>query len=150
MFKINLSKYKNQVIDFNAIFVENLAHLNMLDLSKRYQKKRTDDPKPLGNFIQWHIEQNKIKKLSVAQYLDIAPTTLNKYFKQSSLQFSILWRISLAVKHNLLMQLGEQLNIPYETKAEKALKAQLLEKEEYIKELETQLKVYKQIHKVTE
>lgn len=122
----------------------------MLDLSKRYQKKRTDDPKHLGNQIQWYIEQNKIKKLSVAQYLDIAPTTLNRYFKNSSLQLSILWRISLAVKHNFLMQLGEQLGIPYETKAEKALKAQLLEKEEYIKELESQLKVYRGIHKVTE
>lgn len=122
----------------------------MLDLSKRYQKKRADDPKPLGNFIQWHIEQNKIKKRSVSDALGILPTTLNKYFKQSSLQFNILWRISLAVKHNLVMQLGEQLNIPYETKAEKALKAQLQEKEEHIKLLETQLGVYKQIHKITE
>ena len=122
----------------------------MIDRQKRFHKKRDDDPKDLGNFIRWHIEQNKIKKLSVAQYLDIAPTTLNRYFKNSSLQLSILWRISLAVKHNFLMQLGEQLNIPYETKAEKALKAQLLEKEEYIKELESQLKVYRGIHKVTE
>ena len=36
-----------------------------------------------------------------------------------------MWRISLAVKHNFLMQLGEELNIPYETKAEKELKTQL-------------------------
>ena len=122
----------------------------MIDNGKRYQKKRKEDPKPLGNYIQWHIEQNKIKKLSVAKYLDITPNSLNKYFKQTSFQFIILWRISQAVKHNFLMELGEQLNIPYETKAEKALKAQLLEKEEYIKELESQLKVYRGIHKVTE
>lgn len=122
----------------------------MIDNGKRYQKKRKEDPKPLGNYIQWHIEQNKIKKLSVAKYLDITPNSLNKYFKQTSFQFIILWRISQAVKHNFLMELGEQLNIPYETKAEKALKAQLQEKEEHIKELESQLRVYKQIHKVTE
>lgn len=48
------------------------------------------------------------------------------------------------------MELGEQLGIAYETKTEAALKAQLLEKEQYIKELETQLKVYKGIHKATE
>ena len=122
----------------------------MIDNGKRYQKKRKEDPKPLGNYIQWHIEQNKIKKLSVSRYLDITPNSLNQYFKQTSFQFIILWRISQAVKHNFLMELGEQLNIPYETKAEKALKAQLLEKEEYIKELESQLKVYRGIHKVTE
>ena len=49
-----------------------------------------------------------------------------------------------------VLELGEQLGIAYETKAEKALKAQLQEKEEHIKELESQLRVYKQIHKVTE
>ena len=122
----------------------------MIDNGKRYQKKRKEDPKPLGNYIQWHIEQNKIKKLSVSRYLDITPNSLNQYFKQTSFQFIILWRISQAVKHNFLMELGEQLGIAYETKAEKALKVQLQEKEEHIKELESQLRVYKQIHKVTE
>ena len=122
----------------------------MIDNGKRYQKKRKEDPKPLGNYIQWHIEQNKIKKLSVSRYLDITPNSLNKYFKQTSFQFIILWRISQAVKHNFLMELGEQLGIAYETTTEKALTAQLLEKEEHIKLLENELRVYKQIHKVTE
>ena len=122
----------------------------MIDLQKKFLKKRENDPKNLGNYIQWHIEQNKIKKRSVSEALGILPTTLNQYFKQPSFQFSILWRISLAVKHNFLMELGEQLGIAYETKAEKALKAQLQEKEEHIKELESQLRVYRGIHKVTE
>ena len=121
----------------------------MIDNGKRYQKKRKEDPKPLGNYIQWHIEQNKIKKLSVSRYLDITPNSLNKYFKQTSFQFIILWRISQAVKHNFLMELGEQLGIPYETKTEATLKAQLQEKEEHIKGLEYQLMVYKGINKAT-
>ena len=122
----------------------------MIDNQKRYQKKRDNDPKHLGNYIKWHLESNKIKKKSVSDFLNVQAITLNRYFKQPSFQFSILWRISLAVKHNFLMQLGEELNIPYETKAEKALKAQLQEKEEHIKLLENELRVYKQIHKVTE
>ena len=121
----------------------------MIDLQKKYLKKRDNDPKNLGNYIQWHIEQNKIKKRSVSEALGILPTTLNQYFKQPSFQFSILWRISLAVKHNFLMELGEQMDIPYETKTEKALKAQLQEKEEHIKGLEYQLMVYKGINKAT-
>lgn len=79
----------------------------------------------MGNYIKWHLESNKIKKKSVSDFLNVQAITLNRYFKQSSFQFSILWRISLAVKHNFLMQLGEELNIPYETKAEKELKTQL-------------------------
>ena len=97
----------------------------MIDLQKKFLKKRDNDPKNLGNYIQWHIEQNKIKKRSVSEALGILPTTLNQYFKQPSFQFNILWRISLAVKHNFLMELGEQMDIPYETKAEKELKTQL-------------------------
>ncbi len=120
----------------------------MIDNQKRYHKKRDDDPKDLGNYIKWHIEFNKIKKRSVSDYLDVLPTTLNQYFKQPSFQFSILWRISLAVKHNFLMQLGEELGIAYETKTEAALKEQLLEKEKEIETLKTQIGVYKQIHKI--
>ena len=97
----------------------------MIDSQKRYQKKRDNDPKHLGNYIKWHLESNKIKKQSVSDFLNVQAITLNLYFKQSSFQLSILWRISLAVKHNFLMQLGEELNIPYETKAEKELKTQL-------------------------
>ena len=105
----------------------------MIDNQKRYQKKRDDDPKHLGNYIKWHLESNKIKKKSVSDFLNVQAITLNRYFKQPSFQFSILWRISLAVKHNFLMQLGEELNIPYETKAEKELKTQLelLKQENY-------------------
>ena len=102
-----------------------LFQIKMIDNQKRYQKKRDDDPKHLGNYIKWHLESNKIKKKSVSDFLNVQAITLNRYFKQPSFQFSILWRISLAVKHNFLMQLGEELNIPYETKAEKELKTQL-------------------------
>ena len=113
----------------------------MIDNQKRYHKKRDDDPKDLGNYIKWHIEFNKIKKRSVSDYLDVLPTTLNQYFKQPSFQFSILWRISLAVKHNFLMQLGEELGIAYETKTEKALKMQLqnLQQENHDLKLENEL-----------
>ena len=88
----------------------------MIDSQKRYQKKRDNDPKHLGNYIKWHLESNKIKKKSVSDFLNVQAITLNRYFKQPSFQLSILWRISLAVKHTFLMQLGEELEIPYELK----------------------------------
>jgi hypothetical protein len=63
-------------------------------------------------------------------------------------QFAILWRVSQAVQHNFLMELGERLAIPYETKAEKELKNQLAENEKQIETLQTQLDVFKKIHKI--
>lgn len=120
----------------------------MVALKKKYQEKRSNDPPELGNFIHYHIFINKIKKKDVSTFLDVLPTTLNQYFKQSSFQFAILWRISHAVNHNFLMQLGERLGIEYETKKEKELLNQLAQKDEEIKTLTTQLGVYKQIHKI--
>ena len=117
-------------------------------LHKKFQQQRDNDPPALGNFINWHFQQRQVKKKNVSDYLQVLPTTLTQYFKQSSFQFAILWRISQAVQHNFLMELGERLAISYETKAEKQLKAQLAESEKQIETLQTQLEVFKKIHKM--
>lgn len=119
-----------------------------MDIKKKFLEKRENDPPSLGNFINWHFQQNKTKKKSISDFLGVLPTTLNGYFKQSSFQFAILWRISQAVQYNFLMELGERLAIPYETKAEKELKTQLAENEKQIESLQTQLNLFKQIHKI--
>jgi len=120
----------------------------MIDRHKRFLKRRETDSPDLGNFIHWHIIQNKIKKKVVSDYLGVRPTTLNQYFKQPSFQWSILWRVCQAINQNLIMDLGERLGIPYETKAEKALKAVLEEKEKEIATMKIQIEVYKKIHKI--
>jgi hypothetical protein len=119
-----------------------------MEINKKFQQKRESDAPPLGNFINWHFQQNKIKKKNIGDFLQIRPNTLSQYFKQSSFQFAILWRVSQAVQHNFLMELGERLAIPYETKAEKELKNQLAENEKQMETLQTQLDVFKKIHKI--
>jgi hypothetical protein len=79
-----------------------------MDSKKKFLQKRDNDPPALGNFVNWHLQENKIKKKNVSDFLQVAPITLNRYFKQSSFQFAILWRISQAVQHNFLMELGER------------------------------------------
>ncbi|MES2574802.1 MAG: transcriptional regulator [Bacteroidota bacterium] len=119
-----------------------------MDLKKEFLKKRDNDPPAIGNFINYHIYINKIKKKKVSDYLSVLPTTLNNYFKQSSLQLVIVWRVSQIVEHNFLMELGERLDIAYETKAEKELKAQLAEKDKQIEKLQTQMEVLERMHKM--
>lgn len=120
----------------------------MSENTNKFGQKRSNDPPALGNYINWHFQEKKIAKKSVSDFLGVLPTTLNQYFKQSSFQFTILWRVSQAVQHNFLMELGERLNIAYETKAEKALKTELAEKQKQVENLTTQLQVFKQIHKI--
>ena len=99
----------------------------------------------MGNFIHYHILQHKIKKADVARAIQVAPTSLNEYFKKHSLPFTTLWKLSLAMEHNFITQLGEYFPVPYETKREKALKEQLAEKDAIIQKMEIQMEVYERL-----
>ncbi|MCZ8168827.1 MAG: transcriptional regulator [Flavobacterium sp.] len=63
-----------------------------------------------------------IKKAFIQRALDVNQTTISRYFRQHSIQIAILWRFSRILKFNFFMALGEQLQIPYTTQAEKELR----------------------------
>ena len=117
----------------------------MIDISKKYLHKKEDDNPNLGNFVNWFIKQQGIKKITVARELNVSPNTVNRYFKQPSIQFNILWRLSRIINYNMIMDLGQRLKIPFETDVEKELKVQLAEKEELIKKMEIQLEVFREM-----
>ena len=120
----------------------------MMTIAKKFLQKDESDPLHIGNLVHWEIKQRHLKKKDVASQLGIIPTTLNQYFKQQSLQTTILWRLSKAVNFNFLMYLGQKLDVDFETEKEKDLKELLRQKEEEITMLKAQLGVYKQIHKI--
>ena len=117
----------------------------MISNSSKYKKGLEEHYPATGNFIHYHIIQNKIKKADVAKALGILPTGLNKYFKRDSLQFAILWKLSLIMKHNFMAQLGEYLPYRYETRQEKALLEQLAEKDAIIQKMEIQLEIFREM-----
>ncbi|PJJ10236.1 hypothetical protein CLU83_3635 [Flavobacterium sp. 1] len=117
----------------------------MISNDRKYKKDLGEQYPLVGNFIHYHIIQNKVKKADVARSLGILPTGLNDYFKRDSLQFAILWKLSLVLKHNFLAQLGEYLPYRFETIHEKALKEQLAEKEALIHKMEIQLEAFREI-----
>ena len=119
----------------------------MLDKSKKYLQKGENDYPAIGNFVHWFIKEQHHKKKTIADHLQIIPTTLNQYFKQQSLQVAILWRLSQAMNYNLIMDLGQRLKIPFETDAEKELKLQLAEKDELIKKMAIQLEVFREMRR---
>ena len=102
-----------------------------MNITKKFQVVKKGDNPALGNFVRYYLHQNKIEMKTVSDGLGVHYNTVNKYLKNTSFQFTILWRISQIVNYNFLMDLGEWLSIPFETKVEKALKEQieLLQKE---------------------
>jgi transcriptional regulator with XRE-family HTH domain len=115
--------------------------------SNKYKTGKGEHYPLVGNFIHYHIIHNKIKKADVARALGILPTGLNEYFKKESLQFAVLWKLSQAMNHNFIAQMGEYLPYRFETIREKALQKQLEEKEAIIKKMEIQLETFREILK---
>jgi hypothetical protein len=120
----------------------------MRDRTKRYLQKSPNDSLHIGNLIAWIIQEKHLKKAGIAQKLNIAPTTLNQYFKQPSVQVGILWRLSTAMEYNLLADVADRHPVTFETQKEAALKQTLSEKDEELKTLKIELNLLKKIHKI--
>ncbi|WP_348824700.1 hypothetical protein [Flavobacterium aestuarii] len=112
--------------------------------NKKYSLQRGEQYPVVGNFINYHISQQLVTKADVARALNIAPKGLTAYCKRDTLQFAVLWKLSLVLKHNFIAQLGEYLPYRFETIREKALKEQLAEKEAIIQKLEIQLETLRE------
>jgi hypothetical protein len=123
-----------------TLFIEQ----NMINTDRKYKKGLGEEYPLIGNFIHYHIIQNKIKKADVARALGILPTGLNDYFKRDSLQFAILWKLSTVMRHNFIAHLGEYLPYRFETIREKALLEQLAEKDAIIQKMEIQLEAIRE------
>jgi transcriptional regulator with XRE-family HTH domain len=109
--------------------------------TKKFQVVKKGDNPALGNFVRYYLHQNKVEMKTVSDGLGVHYNTVNKYLKNTSFQFTILWRISQIVDYNFLMDLGQWLGIPFETQAEKALKEQIetLQKENHDLKKENEL-----------
>jgi transcriptional regulator with XRE-family HTH domain len=117
----------------------------MKSSSKKHNIDRGEQYPIVGNFIRYHIAQQGLTKTTVARALGILPNGLAVYCKQDTLQFAVLWKLSLVLKHNFLAQLGEYLPYRFETIREKALKEQLAEKDALIQKMEIQLEAFREI-----
>jgi hypothetical protein len=117
----------------------------MKSSDKKYSLDRGEQYPIVGNFISYHMAQQGLKKADVARSLGILPNGLAGYCKRDTLQFAVLWKLSLVLKHNFIAQLGEYLPYRFETIREKALKEQLVEKDAQIQKLEIQLETFREM-----
>ena len=109
----------------------------------------TDENKQphVGEILKNYIDTHRVYKSSLARKLGIADNTILRYQKSNTLKASVLWDLSCALKHNFIMQLGEQLGIAYETKAEKELKQQLQQLQQNNHDLKKENELLKELFK---
>ena len=98
-----------------------------------------------GELLQNYFIKHKVNKAQLARRLGVAPTSITKYPESKSLQLGILWKVSQALNHNFVAELGEQLQVEYHTARELALEKELSELKKQLEKMEIELSVYKNI-----
>lgn len=74
----------------------------------KYRKylDKMEYPHPhLGNLIEKVIVKQRISRAEMARRMNVSPSTFNNYLRQPSIQFGILWKISIALKYDFLSEL---------------------------------------------
>lgn len=116
-----------------------------MDTRKKNKLVSTNAYPHNGEVLKKYFKEHNVNRAELARQLGVSPTTVMRYFDSQSLQLGILWKISLALKHNFVAELGEQLTVDYVTACEIDLKNQLAELKKQMEKMEIELSVYKNI-----
>ncbi|MEI6755144.1 MAG: hypothetical protein WCK78_18530 [Paludibacter sp.] len=110
--------------------------------TNKYLKQSSTVYQHNGKMLADYFAKHNINRSELGRQLGVAPSTVMKYLESESLQFRILWSISLALNHNFIADLCAKIpiEIPEPPKDEKLL---ALEKE--LEHLNIELSVYKNI-----
>lgn len=102
---------------------------------------------PIGLILTRFIKERRVFKSALARKLLVSPQTVQAYLKKNTMQTETIWKLSLALKHNFLQDLADQLPKDFSTYAIKDLSLQ--EKctalEEELKIANAQLTVLKEV-----
>ena len=119
----------------------------MKSTTKKYQTQGSVSYPHIGQFLRQYFAKHGVNRAAVARELNVADTSTTRYLSQGSLQFGILWKISVAVNHNLLADLASRLPIPFKTPREIALETELKAMQEELNALKLENKIYKELLK---
>jgi hypothetical protein len=117
----------------------------MINRNKKYKETSTIPYPSVGQLLGQFAQQNHVNKSALGRTIGVSPKVVSDYFKRSSLQMGIVWNLSIALNHNFVAQIAEQMPIDFETKKEVALKEKNLSLQQQIEKLEIELAVYKSI-----
>ena len=118
----------------------------MKALTKKYKAQGTVSYPHIGQFLRHHFTKHGVNRAKLSRELGVARLVLLPvYMTQGSLQFGILWKISVALNYNLLADLASRLPIAFVTPREKALETELKAAQEELNALKLENKIYKDL-----
>ncbi len=99
----------------------------------------------MGSLIKQRILEKKLTFAEVCRRINIKQPVMNGYFEQPSLQTKIIWKISIAIEHNLFADLIEKLPPAIQNANNTSFQQTIKLQEEEIKDLKKEIVIYKEI-----
>jgi hypothetical protein len=113
--------------------------------SKKYKVQGDVAYPHIGSYLAQHFAKDGINRNELARQMGVANSTTTSYMKRQSLQFGILWKISLALKYNFIADLGSRLPIEFVSARERELEMKLEALQQEINELKIENRTYKEV-----
>src|SRR5436190_10143700 len=113
--------------------------------TKKHKVQGTVAYPHIGNYLARHFANNGINRNELARQIGVANSTTTGYMKQQSLQFGILWKMSVALKQNLLAEMALRLPVDFPTPRVQALELQLQALKQEVNELKIQNEAFKSV-----
>lgn len=127
-------------------FYLTLRLIKMINRNKKYKETSTNPYPSIGQILDQFARLNYVNKSALSRDIGVSPKVVSDYFKRSSLQLGIIWNLSIALHHNFVAQVAEQMPIDFETKKEVVLKNEIAALKDQIEKLEIELAIYKRIN----
>ena len=99
----------------------------------------------MGSLIKQRILEKKLTFAEVCRRINVKQPVINGYFEQPSLQTKIIWKISIAIEHNLFADLIENLPISIQNANNTTFQQTIQQQEEEIKDLKKEIAIYREI-----
>lgn len=98
-----------------------------------------------GKLVENYVLKNGINRAELARKMNMATTSVYNYAGSASLQLGILWKISVAIKHNFIAELGEMMPVEFVSNREKEIQQQLEDLQKEFEKQNMELSIYKKI-----
>jgi len=113
-------------------------------MSERKYLEKSVNPHPhIGNMVRKAMFNKGVSQAELARRLGLTSSSVAQYFRQSSLQFGILWNIGIALNYDFLNELTNYYPSTIAFNEKSTLILDLNEKSVKITDLEKEIQIYK-------
>jgi plasmid maintenance system antidote protein VapI len=100
----------------------------------------------IGQMVARVIADRKISKSQLARWLQIHPSGIDRYLKQSTLHVALLWKLGEVLQYNFFAALMQEFPIAYVSEKEVQEKQQL---QQQIIDLQKENELYQKVLRLT-